>query len=143
MTDYHERSAEQEVLKSTAGRGHTRGEHNLEDEDSCSDYMSAESDKDESEQQRPLSSTRSINSNNSNNVSLSRGSARHKPLPDRLTLPSDEELEIPTNINDNYTVPVHPGLPVIPSVPPSPQEKAQVAAKEGRVSAMSCTSMLP
>ena len=140
MTDYHERSAEQEVLKFTAGRGHTRGEHNLEDEDSCSDYMSAESDKEESEprseQQRPLSSTRSINSNNSNNVSLSRSSARHKPLPDRLTLPSDEELEIPTNINDNYTVPVHPGLPVIPSVPPSPQEKAQVAAREGRVSAM-------
>ncbi|XP_065912458.1 amyloid-beta A4 precursor protein-binding family A member 1-like isoform X2 [Dysidea avara] len=134
MTDYHKRSAEQEVLKSTAGRGHTHGVHNLEDEDSCSDYMSAESDKDESDQQLSLSNARSSkNTNNSSNISPSRSSARHKPLPDRLTLTSDEELEIPTNISDRYTVPVHPGLPVIPSVPPSPQEKAQVAAKEGRL----------
>jgi len=142
MTDYHERSAEQEVLKSTAGRGHTRGEHNLEDEDSCSDYVSAESDKDESEQQGLLSVINSIkNTNNSSNINHSRSLARHKPLPERLTLPLDEELEISRNINDNYTVPIHPGLPVVPSVPPSPQEKAQVAAKEGRVSDMYCAPL--
>ena len=135
MTDYHERSAEWEILKSTVSRRRNRGEHNLEDEDSCSDYLSAESDKDESDQQPSLSNTYLItNTNNSSNISAPRSCARRKPLPDKLTLTSDEELEVPANLNDSYTVPVHPGLPVIPSVPPSPQEKAQVAAREGRVS---------
>lgn len=126
-----EHSAKREILQVTDGCVRTRGEHNLEDgtnEDSGSDYLSAESDT-EDDQNKVVSVV------NENIVPSSSGGIKRHPQPKNVVIPSpDEELAIPGD-SDNYAfVPTHPGLPVMPSVPPqSPQEKAQIAAREGKV----------
>jgi len=125
-----EQLAEQEIVQARSGYGHIRGEHDLEDgteEDSCSDYMSAESDA-ENEQKEVIS-------NQKDSGVLSSSRITQKSQPKSIVIPSTEELEIPRDNSDNSTfIPSHPGLPVMPSVPPqSPQEKARLAAKEGKV----------
>lgn len=128
---------EQENLQATSDYGRTRGEHNLEDEtgeDSCSDYVSAESDTDDNHKE-PFGDR---NDEKGNSVLSSHGIKR-KSQPKSVIIPprppSVEELEISEDNNDRSTfVPAHPGLPVMPSVPPqSPEEKVRLAAREGKV----------
>ena len=116
----------------------TCGEHNLEDcnnkeeqgEDSGSDYVSAESDA-EDDQKKKISGE----NERKDSSSISNSGIKRKTQPKSIIIPSSEELEICTDRHNNCTfVPTHPGLPVMPSVPPpSPQEKAQIAAREGKV----------
>ena len=127
-----EQLAKQETSQVTAGCIHALGEHNLEDgsnEDSGSDYLSAESEDDQDK-------INSIESKEKySNVSSNIGIKRHSQ-PKSIVIPStEEELEVPGGSSENCTfLPTHPGLPVMPSVPPqSPQEKAQIAAREGKV----------
>lgn len=136
-----EQLAKQEISQVTAGCVYARGEHNLEDEskeDSGSDYVSAESEDD----QDKISSIES--KEKCSNVSSNSEIKRHSQ-PKSIVIPStEEELEVPGGSNDNYSfVPTHPGLPVMPSVPPqSPQEKAQIAAREGKVWIKHCFNTL-
>lgn len=127
-----EQLAKQEILQVTGGCVRTRGEHNLEDrtkEDSGSDYVSAESDAEDD--QNKVTSVK--NDKKHHNLSSSTAIKRHSQ-PKSIIIPSTEELEIPESSGSSSFVPTHPGLPVMPSVPPqSPQEKAQIAAREGKV----------
>lgn len=130
-----EQSAKQEILQVKGGCVHTRGEHDLEDgcgEDSCSDYVSAESDAEDDEMKLI-----SVENDKKDDIvsSSSSGEIKRPFQPKSIVIPSTKELEIAENNIDNCTfVPTHPGLPVMPSVPPqSPQEKAQLAAREGKV----------
>ena len=134
-----EHLAKQKILQVTGGRVRTRGEHNLEDynkedrgedSESGSDYISAESDA-EDEQKKMISSENEENDNNiSSNIRIKR-----KTQPKSIIVPSSEELEICGGRDNSCAfMPTHPGLPVMPSVPPQcPQEKAQIAAREGKV----------
>ena len=127
-----EQLAKQEISQVTVGCIQTHGEHNLEDwnkEDSGSEYVSAES---EDEQDKIIG----IESKESCNNVLSNSGIKRHSQPQSIFIPStEEELEVPGGSNDSYSfMPTHPGLPVMPSVPPqSPQEKAQIAAREGKV----------
>lgn len=126
-----EQLAKQEILKVTSGCVDTHGEHNLEDEsgeDTGSDYVSAGSDAEDD--QKKVASVR-----NEKRSVLSNSAIKRHSQPASIVIPPTEELEMPGDSSDRCTfVPTHPGLPVMPSVPPqSPQEKAQVAAKEGKL----------
>lgn len=99
-----------------------------EGEDSGSEYVSAESDAEDDQK---------ISGENEGKDSsiISNSGIKRKAQPKSIIIPSSEELEICTDRYNNCTfMPTHPGLPVMPSVPPpSPQEKAQMAAREGKV----------
>ena len=127
----------------------TRGEHNVSDnvrdnvtvedcikesqgrgqgEDSGSDYVSAESDAEDDQK---------IGGKNEGKDSSikSHSGIKRQTQPKNIIIPFSEESEMCTADRHNSCtfVPTHPGLPVMPSVPPSPQEKAQIAAREGKV----------
>ena len=109
-----------------------RGERNLEDwkdrnDDSGSDYISAESDGEDD----PKSSREAKHSGISRNSGIKR-----QTQPKSIIIPSSRnKSEVCEEIHNSCSfVPAHPGLPVMPSVPPqSPEEKAQIAAREGKV----------
>ena len=132
-----EHLTKQEILQITGGCVRTRGEHNLEEcnkedlgEDSGSDYVSAESDAEDD--QKKMTSGENEGKDGS---TLSNSGIKRKTQPKSIIIPSSEELEICGGRHNSCSfVPTHPGLPVMPSVPPpSPQEKAQIAAREGKV----------
>jgi len=121
----------------TDGCVSTRGEHNLEDGkdrdgDSGSDYISAESEAESDGEDDPESSREVKDSGISRNGGITR-----QTHPKSIIIPSSRESEVCGEMHNSTScsfLPTHPGLPVMPSVPPqSPQEKAQIAAREGKV----------